>query len=41
MKKFTFKKICIRCNEYFNPYGKYNKICERCTKKGGYQGVKK
>jgi len=35
-----FKRICIRCEEYFRPTGKENKICDKCKKPVGSQNKK-
>ena len=36
-----FKRICIRCEKYFRPTGKENKICEKCKRNNGSQKNKK
>lgn len=28
----TFKRICRKCNEVFQPNGKYEKLCIKCRK---------
>jgi len=25
-----FKRICIKCEKYFQPKGRYEKICDNC-----------
>ena len=29
-KTMRFKKFCIKCGKYFQPNGKYEKICDNC-----------
>jgi len=29
----AYPKFCIRCNKYFQPNGKHNKICQECCEK--------
>ena len=40
-QKMRFKRICIRCEKYFRPTGKENKICEKCKRNNGSQKNKK
>ena len=40
-KTMRFKRICIRCQEYFRPTGKENKICEKCKRNTGSKNNKK
>lgn len=36
MKYEKLKRICKRCNKKFTPTGRYDLICDKCTKPRGY-----
>jgi len=39
----VFKRLCRRCGERFEPFGKYNFFCKEClrkTKQGKYKNIK-